>query len=257
MWTGIIAALAFLTIVICGYLFGWKWTRLPKQTLWDWLSLLIVPAVLALGGYLFTRSENQRTLQSTQRQRDLDRELATKQTGTDREIADQRRQDDMLQAYLDGMSQLLTDKDRPLHRAQVDDNLSTLARARTLTALTRLNADRKARVVQVLYEARLIARDRPVLDLSEADLSGASLRGAVLGKVIPSKAVLSGPYVEKAWLRGASLRDAKVEGADGITGEELEAQAKSLKGATMPNGQKYENWLKDKEGGKDRENGNP
>jgi hypothetical protein len=78
VWTGIIAALAFLTIVICGYLFGWKWTGLPKQTLWDWLSLLIVPAVLALGGYLFTRSENQRTLQSTQRQRDLARELATK-----------------------------------------------------------------------------------------------------------------------------------------------------------------------------------
>jgi hypothetical protein len=163
---------------------------------------LIVPAVLALGGYLFTRSENQRTLQSTQRQRDLDRKLATKQTETGREIADQRRQDDMLQAYLDGMSQLLTDKDRPLHRAQVDDNLSTLTRARTLTALTRLNADRKARVVQVLYEARLITRDRPVLDLSEA-----SLRGAVLGKVIPCKAVLRGPYVEKAW-----LRDAKLEG---------------------------------------------
>jgi hypothetical protein len=33
--------------------------------------------------------------------------------------------------------------------------------------------------------------------------------------------------------------------------------SKSLEGATMPNGQKYEDWLKDKEGGKDRENGNP
>ncbi len=57
-WTVIIAALAFLIIVICGYLFGWKWTGLPKQTLWDWLDLLIVPAVLAVGRYLFTRSEN-------------------------------------------------------------------------------------------------------------------------------------------------------------------------------------------------------
>ena len=39
----------------------WKWTGLPERTLWDWLSLLIVPVVLALGGYLFTRSENRRT----------------------------------------------------------------------------------------------------------------------------------------------------------------------------------------------------
>jgi hypothetical protein len=27
------------------------------KTFWDWLNLLIVPVVLAIGGYLFTRSE--------------------------------------------------------------------------------------------------------------------------------------------------------------------------------------------------------
>ena len=36
-------------------------------------------------------------------------------------------------------------------------------------------------------------------------------------------------------------------GATGITNEELEQQAKSLKGAIMPDGQKYEDWLKDRE----------
>jgi hypothetical protein len=30
-------------------------------TLWDWLELLIVPVVLAIGGYLFTRSGNRAT----------------------------------------------------------------------------------------------------------------------------------------------------------------------------------------------------
>ena len=29
----------------------------PAKTLWDWLKLLIIPAVLAIGGYLFTRFE--------------------------------------------------------------------------------------------------------------------------------------------------------------------------------------------------------
>lgn len=33
---------------------------LYDRTLWDLLELLIVPAVLAVGGYLFTRSENRK-----------------------------------------------------------------------------------------------------------------------------------------------------------------------------------------------------
>jgi hypothetical protein len=45
--------------------------------------------------------------------------------------------------------------------------------------------------------------------------------------------------------------------ADWITNEELEHQAKSLEGATMPNGQKYESWLKSKGSGDDGENTEP
>src|SRR3712207_7773815 len=42
------------------------------------------------------------------------------------------------------------------------------------------------------------------------------------------------------------FRSANLGGADGITNEELEQQALSLEGADMPNGQKYEDWLKSK-----------
>lgn len=80
-------------------------------TLWDWAELLIVPLVLAGGGLWFN-----------QWQQDRDRKLAT-----------QRAQDEALQAYFDHISQLLTDRDRPLRRAQLGDGLSTVARARTLT----------------------------------------------------------------------------------------------------------------------------
>jgi hypothetical protein len=84
---------------------------------------------------------NQRTQDTAEQQRALARELA-----------DKRRQDDTLQAYLDGVSHLLTDKDRPLHRAQSDDTLSNVVRARTLTVLPRLDGARRARVVQYLHE---------------------------------------------------------------------------------------------------------
>jgi protein-S-isoprenylcysteine O-methyltransferase Ste14 len=59
LWAGGIAALAFLIIVVCGYLFGWKWTGLPKQTLSDWLQLLIIPAVLAGVGLWFNRQQRE------------------------------------------------------------------------------------------------------------------------------------------------------------------------------------------------------
>jgi uncharacterized protein YjbI with pentapeptide repeats len=51
---------------------------------------------------------------------------------------------------------------------------------------------------------------------------------------------LSGALLSGADLSGANLTNATV------TQEQLD-EAKSLNGATMPNGQKYEDWLKSKD----------
>src|SRR5215213_9369283 len=79
LWAGGVVAVAFVIVVIWGYLFGWKWTGLPKRTLWDWLQLLIIPAVLAGVGLWFNRQQREQELQT----------------------ADRRAQDEALQAYLD------------------------------------------------------------------------------------------------------------------------------------------------------------
>jgi hypothetical protein len=51
----------------------------------------------------------------------------------------------------------------------------------------------------------------------------------------------------------ADLRYANLQGAT-VTDEQL-ADTRYLQGATMPSGQKYEDWFKDKEGSEnDREN---
>jgi 2-iminobutanoate/2-iminopropanoate deaminase len=111
--------------------------------------------------------------------------------------------------------------------------------------------------VQFLYEADLIAKGCPILDLDGADLSKAYLRIANLREATLSHTNLSDAFLKeadlsKALLNGANLSKADLSGADlsgaqGITNEELEQQAAYLKGATMPNGQKYEDWLKDRE----------
>jgi hypothetical protein len=174
------------------------------------------PIVLAIGGYLFTRSENRAT----------------------QAAAERRAQDEVLQAYLDNMSDMLIpSKDqRSLYDERAPDSLRTVARARTLTALPRLDGNRKARVVQFLYESGLIIEERGIVDLKGANLSGANLSGANLS--------------------GADLSEAHLSEAKGWTKEQLLA-ADSLEGATMPNGQQYEDWLKSKGGGEDGENSGP
>jgi uncharacterized protein YjbI with pentapeptide repeats len=246
-----------------------------------------------------------------------------------RELELQRAQEDALPRYLDQMVQLLNDKDRPLRQAKGGDEMSILARVRTLTVLPRLDGSRKASVVQFLYESGLIYKERTLLneanllerqhnivslkqadvseanlrmarlhradlsftnlrkanlsytDLAEADLGwtnleeanlisaflmGANLEYANLSAANLSLALLSDTYLNSAYLGGANLSGANLSWTDlketrGWTQEQL-AAAKSLEGATMPDGQilksddnpdwpTFEDWLKDKESRKE------
>ncbi len=249
-------------------------------TLWAWVKLLIVPAAIAAGGIWFSRQQRKRELEAEAAQQE--RELA---------VEKQRAQDEALQAYLDQMSTLLLEKDLS------DDKVRTLLRARTLTALTRLDAGRKRSVLQFLYESGLVKKGHVVVDLRGADLTAADLRAANLGSVNLSETDLRGANLNAAGLSGADLSEANLsdanlsavdlseadlKGADllraslsaanlhgtdlseadllraslsaanlirvrGVTNKEIAQRAGSLAGATMPNGQKYEDWLKVKE----------
>src|SRR5215216_283686 len=155
-------------VIIYGYLEKPGWIGVSSKQFWDYLDLLIVPAAIAIGVTVFN------WMQSARQSRDEDA-----QQKLQLEVENQRAQDAALQAYLDQMSQLLLDKDPPLRQSDKDSEVRTLARARTLTVLSSLDGDRKAQVVQFLFEAGLIAEGRPIVDLD-----GANLRRAVLREVI-------------------------------------------------------------------------
>jgi uncharacterized protein YjbI with pentapeptide repeats len=291
-----------------------RWTGFRGMTVRAWLELLIIPLALVVAGFLFTAQQDQR-------QQAIEEQRAERQ----QELEEERAQDLTLQAYLDQMSTLVLED-------LGDPKVRTIARARTLTVLRRLDPSRKAEVMQFLLEADLVnsvgERD-PVIelnganlsgtDLSGADLSGANLRDANLYDVALDtadlsgvdlsganlsdanlkeadlsdanlcKANLSGANLRNALLNYACLRDANLydanlylahlyganmkkadlrhasmvdttldfanltnadlRGVTGQTSEELDQHAifGRLEGATMPNGQKYEDWLKDRE----------
>src|SRR6266480_5156275 len=66
------------------------------KTLWEWLQLLIIPAVLALGGYLFTFTISRN-----------ERKAADRHNQTERDIAQDNQREVALQEYIDKMSELL------------------------------------------------------------------------------------------------------------------------------------------------------
>ena len=83
------------------------------------------------------------------------------------------------------------------------------------------------------------------------NLSGANLSLANLSDADLSSADLRRSYVVEANLNKANLIGAYLSGAIGLTDEQM-TSAWSLEGATMPNGQKYEERLKSKGRGSER-----
>ena len=189
-----------------------------RKTLWDWLQLFIVPLALAAIGLWFAAQQETRQQQ-----------IEAKRAESERHIEEQRAQDAALQAYLDQMSQLMLEGN--LRGSEEDSEVRTLARARTRTVLGRLDSRRKGSVVQFLYEASLIDKGHPVVNLSAvrlrgADLSGATLIGADLIHADLTDADLSGANLSDAdlsegYLNRADLSSATLGGAD-LGGAELQ-----------------------------------
>ena len=242
----------------------WTLRELGGKTVWDWMELLIVPAVLAIitVGFTWYQSALQQSNEA------------------------QRAESIALQAYLDQMGQWLIEQD--LDRAQQSDNIANLARARTLTILS--GADDpivKRRVIQFLLKTPLIsaeeqASSKPPVSMKGADLrqsdlyiarqsstnlSGTDLSNDVLSGVDSSRpdlrdanlantdlsytalidTDLGNANLENANLTGADLGDADLDDANLadcklsnaiVTQEQLE-QVESLRGATMPDGSKH------------------
>jgi uncharacterized protein YjbI with pentapeptide repeats len=162
---------------------------LPAKTLWDWLQLLIIPGVLAVGGTVFNRLLDVRS----------------------RDIATDQQQETALQNYLLEMSNLLTTK--KLRQSKPGSPERDIARARTLTVLPGLDPLRKGRVLRFLYETGLIYVENTIVDLHGADFSNLRIHESKLSSIYLQKTGTR-LSLRKANLQGAIFRDASLEQVD-------------------------------------------
>lgn len=155
----------------------------PAKTLWDWLELLIVPILLAVGGILYTH-------------RDKEREI-------------RRQSEDQYQArYNKFVEQLI----KILMTEDVEDKkVLQVVHMIILSTLRDVDGKRKRLILENLQDSRLLC-NRDYLLLQNADFSGVNLRGinlaaANLSEVKFSKADLTGAVLDKALLSGTDLAD--------------------------------------------------
>ncbi len=236
LFVAIILVVAIALIIVEIRLYG---TGFAGKTLWDWLQLLsslAVPVVVGFGAVWFTTRQGK---------------------VVDKENKDNQRET-ALQAYIDKISELLLREH--LGESPSNPQVETIARARTATVLRTLDPVRRGSLIRFLSKAGVLLKctkdekamagldlhgaDLSNLNLFKANLSASNLSGAYLNNADLRDAFLIQTDLKEAFLWGADLREADLAGADLsrafllgaiVTDIQLE-KAKSLKGATMPDG---------------------
>jgi uncharacterized protein YjbI with pentapeptide repeats len=196
-----------------------RWLGASEKTGWDWMDFLArlsVPVAIAAGSSF----------------------IATQNAFQQLETSKLNQKDAVVSDYILSMKSLILESN--LNKAKPKSPASIIARALTLTALSRIGTDdnrtsrHKGEILQFLQEANLIdtkdvnvslanadlkranlilanLRDADLsgANLNDSDLSGADLRGANL-----NYAYLNGANLAEAWLVQAKLNEAVLRGTN-------------------------------------------
>ncbi|MGZ9810349.1 pentapeptide repeat-containing protein [Pseudoroseicyclus sp. H15] len=191
LWIALAAAAAFALLAITWLILRPAWMGLSGRTMWDWISLLAVPSMVALATALLTAAQFR--------------------------IEQERAAEEALLSYVDRISNLVLARPEGLDAAG-----AAVARAQTDVILHLLEGERAGRALSFLAELEVLGIVRPPLeeralsgaDLKGLDLTGADLEGSDLAGAELEEAVLMGADLESADLTGADFKDADLRGAE-------------------------------------------
>ena len=231
----------FVVFVELVHRFGWGWTGfageysqvtvkeatkdtvyLMPKTLWDWMQLLLVPVMLAIGGFWLNQRQKNRDERIAEQQNKAEQEATERRAQADREIAADNQREAALQSYIDKIGELLLREHEHLGASPGNSQVENIARARTVTVLRILDPGRRASLLRFLNQAGILRictegnltnidlheTNLGQVDLSQFDLLDANLSGADLRKANLSGAHLSMTWLHMAVLAGADIRKA-------------------------------------------------
>jgi uncharacterized protein YjbI with pentapeptide repeats len=212
----------------------WRWTGFGDRTLWEWMSLLIVPLVIvgATAVFSYFESEREHRRAEAQRKADIERAIALEQADNQRLQAQQRIEDDrvrhtLLESYIRDISDLLlheklaespylpaTESGQQTQQVVLRQVLARrIARANTLTTVGQLDGDRKGLLLEFLYEVNLLYW----FDCSQPDVLPSTRdeqQSPQRCKLIPTPVYLHGADLRDTVLVNVSLYGVNLSGAD-------------------------------------------
>lgn len=198
-----VAAALLAIFLLSSYTLHWSWTGLPshlspvhskdqdyerEKTLWDWLQLLIIPAVLAVGTIWFNAQQGKASAR----------------------IAEDQQREAALQTYISHMSDLLLRDNLGISKR---GPVQAVARGLTLTTLRNLDPHRKVVLLRFLYDSRLVDQDDAKVDLRGANLNNVRLDHTALPGIALRGAKLRGSHLQETNLTAADLGGADLRNA--------------------------------------------
>lgn len=178
------------------------WTGFKDKKFWDWLDLLLVPFVLAVGISLMEVNENK----------------------AQRYSLNEQYKQQMLRDYLKDMTSLIFDQQKmvTLRNAEEFSPQREVLTSRTYAILEVFGEDQKrSQIIRFIGNSslsRFISIRRS--NLNNLDLSHVNLSGIDLRKTDLSNTKLTGANLKEANLAGANLKEANLEGVN-ICGADL------------------------------------
>ncbi|MDP6421487.1 MAG: hypothetical protein QF672_09190 [SAR202 cluster bacterium] len=128
-------------------------TGFAGKTIWDWMQVVAVPVVgIIVAGWFVIVAQG-----------------VGRRNALERDMANERERQDVLQSYLQQMKQLVLGDQ--LLVASDNAAAKAVASALTFAALRRLDGTRKGVVIRFLHESELIRKENPVISLNLADLA--------------------------------------------------------------------------------------
>ena len=153
------------------------------KTLWDWLDLLIIPAVIAIIGWSYNKADKTKTRRSEE----------------------EKAQNETLNLFIQKLTILVTEKNL---LNDTSGQIKAIARTTINLSFNCLNGERKGQALQFLYESNLID-NQPIINLV-----GSNLRNIVLDEIVLSKSEIRGAYFNNASLLDTNLNEANLIGCD-------------------------------------------
>jgi uncharacterized protein YjbI with pentapeptide repeats len=177
-WVGTLTlATAVIPQLILNFSTFWHWAGFQDKTVWDFLELLIVPALIAVSVAYLSIQERKNELIQTEKNNALQRELT-----------DIRLQEERIENYLQKMTDLLTEKS--LNRSKAHDPSRVAARSLTGWILARIHHPRRGFILSFLYEAGLLTTHDPKIVAKNINLSQVYLPNTDLNNINLSGAIL-------------------------------------------------------------------